>query len=130
MSGYERNQRRIQQLNGLGRNLARRSSSSCEICEQSGQALKPYEVLPLFDEPTIERTILVCGACRKAIEGGPMNPDEWRSLSGPIWSDVAPVQVTAIRLMRRLAEAGIQWAKDELESVYLEPNIQAWVESG
>ncbi len=128
MSGYERNQKRIQQLMSLGRNLARRANSTCEICEQSGRSLKPYEVPPLPDEPDLEHSIFVCDDCRIALDGGPMNAGEWRALTGPMWSEVSPVQVSAVRLMRRLADDGVQWAKDDLDGLYLEPDIQAWVE--
>ena len=128
MSGYDRNQRRIEQLMNLGRNLARRASSACEICEQSGRPLKPYEVPPLPDEPNLEHAVLACDDCRMAMDGGPMNDDEWRALSGPMWSAVPPIQVSAVRLIRRLADTGIQWAKDDLDGLYLEPEVQAWVD--
>jgi len=127
MSGYERNQVRLEALTKLGRNLARRANSSCEICEQGQRPLKPYEVTPLQDEPSLERTILVCKPCQTVLDGGAMNPDEWRALSGPMWSSVPPVQVAAVRLIRRLAENGVQWAKDDLDTLYLDPEIEDWM---
>ena len=52
----------------------------------------------------------------------------WRLLEGVVWSDFPPVQVTAIRLLRRLASEGAGWAADTLDAVVLEPDVQKWAD--
>jgi hypothetical protein len=42
---------------------------------------------------------------------------------------VRPVQVTAVRLARRLSDDGVEWAIDLLSGLYLDPDIEARIET-
>lgn len=119
MSGYEKNQERRLALQDLGKDLARRAKSKCELCEASGVRLQANEPPPVHDDPTLERTLLLCERCAAAADGGKMGAEsEWRFLETTVWSDFAPVQVVTIRLLRRLAkEAKVDWASETLDMV-------------
>ncbi len=129
MGGYERHKERRDALNLLGKDLARRAASKCELCEEGGQRLDPYEPPPVEDDPSFERTMLVCEKCRRAAEGGPMKPaSEWRFLETVGWSTIPAVQVTAIRMLRRLAADDVAWARDAAESIYPSEEAAAWLD--
>ena len=128
--GYDKNQERLEAVAGLGRALARRAKSTCELCEESGLPLRVCEVPPLPEDPDPDRAVMVCEACAEALAGGTItNPESFRSLQGVVWSEVPAVQVTAVRVLRRLADQGAAWAPDLLDDVYLDPEIQAWADA-
>jgi len=127
---YLKHQERIAEVRGFGRALARRSRSSCELCGVTGERLDVVEVTPLPEEPDPERCLFVCSRCATAMEKGPTgDPNGWRFLETAIWSELAPAQVVAVRLTRQLAEADVAWAREALESLYLDPEIEAWVDA-
>ena len=125
--GYDQHQQRNHALAGLGRSLARRAGSHCELCDSQGVRLTPTEVAPQHEQPCTERAVLLCEHCQRGVRGAKLNPMEWRFLETAAWSEVAPVQVTAIRLLRRLAADGVSWATDTLDTLYLPPEISDWL---
>ncbi len=68
----------------------------------------------------------ICQTCADQIEGVP-EPNHWRGLAGAIWDENPAVQVLSLRMLRRLADH--DWARDVLDQVYLEPDIQAWADN-
>ncbi len=126
--GREEYQARQFTLQGFGKDLARRAKSKCEVCEASGAKLTPYEVPPEEALPAYERCILICDDCREALENPKkFTPGEhWRVLAQTVWSDVAPVQVVAVRLLRRHGDSEA-WAREALEEVYLDEEQEDWV---
>ena len=128
MAGYEKNQERKQAMQLLGKDLARRAHSKCEMCEEGGLRLDPFEPPPAAVDPSLERTLLLCERCRLGAEGGKLgNDSEWRFLETIVWSEMTTVQVTAIRLLRRLRDAKVEWATSVLEGVYASPETEAWL---
>lgn len=124
--GYELHQARMMALQGMGKDLARRAKSRCEITGARGVKLWPYEVPPVGAEPDIERTILVSEACLEMLE----HPDRlrgrtWQCLAEAAWSDNPAVQVTAWRMLRELAKRE-DWAREALDEVFLDPEIELW----
>ena len=83
-------------------------------------SLRPIEVAPETQDPLLERCILICDRCRDGIAGRPVNPQEWRFLEEVAWTDLVPLQVTAVRLLRGFAPE-TRWAAELLESLYLSP---------
>lgn len=129
--GYQKNQERKQALSLLGKDLARRAGRKCEVCEAAGVALHPWEVPPVQDDPELERTLLLCERCTAAAEGGALqDPAAWRCLETVMWAELPALQVTAIRLLRRLADARVDWAAVALDTAYLSDEAQAWLASG
>jgi protein PhnA len=128
--GLLKHQARQEALQGLGRALARRAKSSCELCGASGVPLRAFEVPPSGEEPTLEATLLLCERCQQGAQGGPLEPEQWRFLENAVWLELAAAQVCAVRLTRRLAGARAPWASALLEDLYLSPEVEAWAGQG
>ena len=106
--------------------LNKRSGSKCELCAAT-ENLKVYEVLPTKNGG-IDESILACSTCIDQIE----NPDNvdlnhWRCLNDSMWSEFAPVQVGAWRMLSRLSAAG--WPKELLDQMYLDEDTLAWAKA-
>ena len=126
--GYDKHRQRQDDVNTFGRALARLAGSRCELCDDRGVALRPFEVPPLLDEADMDRTILICEPCLEGADGGRLDQSRWRFLEGAIWSELPPAQVTAVRILRRLADDEITWALAVADGLYLEPEIADWVD--
>ncbi|MCW8887254.1 MAG: phnA protein [Motiliproteus sp.] len=125
--GYNQHQQRHQGLNAFGKDLTRRSGSCCELCEASGVKLSIYEVPPIPVEPELEHCVFVCETCLQQLEQPKQrNPDHWRCLTKAVWSQVPAVQVVAVTMAKALADQA--WAAELLEQLYLDPEVEAWVE--
>ena len=125
--GFEQNQLRLQALSFLGKDLARRAHSKCELCEATGVKFKTVEIEPIPAEPELEHCLLLCEQCKEQLDrkGRPDN-QYWRCLETSAWKELAVVQVTAIRLLR---EIEAPWTEQLLEQLYLWPETEAWLES-
>ncbi len=128
--GLDEHKARLDAVNALGRTLVRRSGSKCELCEDSGVPLRPTEVTPVVEEPEVDEALFLCDPCKAAVTGGKLSGGRWRCLESVVWSDVRPVAVTAVRLARRLADAGEAWAVDLLSGLYLDPDLEARIDQG
>ena len=131
--GYDEHAERVAAVNALGRPLARRARSACELCGAKGDEagrLEPYEVPPAPPDPDAERALLSCERCAAAMDGGRLAERELRFLEGAAWSEVPAVQVSAVRLLRRLAGERVDWAREALENLYLSPEIEEWAGKG
>lgn len=120
---------RLDDLAHLGKDLVRRSHAHCELCGNGGRALEPHEVPPLPPRPQLEHTIMICGQCRDELTCGELNPLYWRFLGTVVWSDLPAVQVTAVRLVRRLNKQGENWAAALLDTLYLDPLVCQWLDA-
>ena len=105
--------------------LTTRSGGVCELCEAAGD-LAVFEVGPEPDV-TAANAALLCATCRAQIEGE-ADPNHWRCLSSAMWSEHAPVQVLAWRMLDRLKEH--DWARDLSDMLYLDDDTQAWAQAG
>jgi protein PhnA len=107
----------------LGKDLSRRARARCELCEES-TSLLIFEVPPIAEDPEIERALMICERCERAVEGGRQAPppDELRFLTTAMWSPLLPCQLTAVRTLRRLDTT---WARDALDGLYLDPEVEA-----
>ncbi|MEN8257388.1 MAG: phnA protein [Thermodesulfobacteriota bacterium] len=129
MAKGEANKRARQEaLTHLGKDLTRRSHSHCELCGKGGTRLGAVEVAPLPAEPDLEHSIFICEQCQEAMSPNNLSPQYWRFLETAIWSDLPPVQITAVRLTRQFSTQGEDWATTLLESLYLEPAIIEWLD--
>ena len=129
--GFDKHRARQDALTQLGRTLARRSGSSCELCGESGVPLSAFEVAPVPEDPEADRCVFACEACLSEVGTRKIaDPRRWRFLENTVWSEVPAVQVVAVRMLRRLEKAGETWANDILEGLYLAPGIQEWAEEG
>ncbi len=105
--------------------LAARAGNACELCSATGD-LAAFEVGPDADGSP-ERAAWLCAACRAQIEGE-ADPTHWRCLASSMWSEHAPVQVLAWRMLDRLKAEG--WARDLLDMLYLDEERLVWAQAG
>lgn len=128
--GFDKHAERQQAVAALGRQLTRRARSACELCGNNDERLAVREVPPLSEEPEVERAVLICDACQRSLEKGKIgNPQAFRFLEGVAWSELAAVQVCAVRLLRIIAAGGADWASQTLDNLYLDPAVQEWVDA-
>lgn len=125
--GLEKHQARQAQLSLLGKDLTRRSGSKCELCENTGVALRPYPVPPEEEEPRAETCVFACDACRAQLEN-PKRFDAayWRCAGKAVWSEVPAVQVVAARVLDRLGKSEL-WAREALEDVFFDEEVEEWI---
>ncbi len=105
--------------------LAKRASELCELCSAT-EGLDAYPVGPDSDGSP-ERAAYLCATCRSQIEGE-AQPTHWRCLASSMWSEHAPVQVLAWRMLDRLSEN--DWARDLSDMLYLDDETLAWARAG
>lgn len=108
--------------------LLERSNSTCELCGAT-ENLSVFEVPPV-KEPNSDKSVLVCETCLSQIEkNSEMDNNHWRCLNDSMWSQVPAVQVTAFRMLTRLAKTE-GWAQDLLDMMYMEDETKAWADYG
>ncbi len=108
--------------------LLERNNSACELCSSTDN-LSVFEVPPV-KEPNSDKSVLVCEHCLKQIDKEvEMDNNHWRCLNDSMWSQVPAVQVTAFRLLTRLAKTE-GWAQDLLDMMYMEDETKAWADYG
>lgn len=106
--------------------LAIRSGNQCELCK-SVEGLKMYEVLPQTGL-SADTSIMVCTKCIAQIEKkAALNSNHWKCLTESMWSEFAPVQVTAWRMLNRLRNES--WASESLDMLYLTDENLAWAKA-
>jgi protein PhnA len=127
--GHETHQSRVAALQALGKDLARRAKSKCELTGVGGVSLRAYEVPPVGPEPDIERTLLVSEACIEVLENPrKLKGREWQCLAETVWSEMPAIQVVAWRMLNHLAK-NEDWARDVLEELFLDEEVEAWARS-
>ena len=107
----------------LQQQLLTRSGNKCELCNTDTN-LSVYEVPPT-DNANADNSIMVCKTCLDQIEKTEqINPEHWKVLTETMWSEFAPVQVVAWRMLSRLRNEG--WAADSLDILYLADETLDW----
>ncbi|MFT3991299.1 MAG: hypothetical protein QM680_07800 [Luteolibacter sp.] len=124
--GLEKHQARLEALQLLGKDLARRAKSKCELTGASGVPLRAYEIPPVSTEPDLERTLLLCEAVHAVLEKpSTLAGRQWQVLAEAVWSEFPAVQVVSWRMLQQLAKKE-DWAREVLDDVFLDPEIEAW----
>ncbi len=127
--GYDTHQARTAALNSLGKDLARRAKSKCELTGVSGVPLRAYEIPPIPADPELDRTLLVSEACHAVLERPKsLSGQEWRCLAETVWAELPAIQVASWRMLSVLALKE-DWAREVLDGVFLDPEVQAWADS-
>jgi protein PhnA len=126
---YEAHQARNLALQSLGKDLARRAKSKCELTAAAGVPLRAYEVPPVPLVPDLQRTLLVSEICLEALENPRLlKGRQWQCLAETVWSEQPATQVVAWRMLHHLAKSE-DWAREVVEEVFLEDEVTAWAES-
>jgi len=105
--------------------LQARAGNACELCAATTD-LTPFAVGPAPDG-TAMTAALLCPTCSAQIVGE-MDVNHWRCLSASMWSEHAPVQVLAWRMLDRLSDES--WARDLSDMLYLDDETLVWAKSG
>jgi protein PhnA len=120
-------QQRQYEVSWLGKDLTRRSRSSCELCSADHTRLRIFEVAPIPETPSIHHCVFVCETCHsQLISHSKLDGDHWRCLHTAAWSIIPAIQVTAVNLLTRLQNE--LWARLLLEQIYLPPEVEDWLE--
>lgn len=101
--------------------LTDRAGGACELCGGSDD-LQAVEVGP-SDIPVVDRAMLQCAACRDSATDSP----HWFCLQESVWSEVPAVQVASYRLLHGISGS---WARDVLDTVYLDEATLDWAQRG
>jgi len=126
--GYNEHQERLHTLSLFGKDLARRSKSTCELSGQSGVALKIYEVAPVPNQPDYDRCLFLSEQTISQLEQPKqIRAEEWRILGELIWSELIPVQVMAHRILTHISQSH-SWAQEILEEAFLDEEVIQWAE--
>lgn len=105
--------------------LKERAQSKCELCS-SDSNLQTFAVAPENDSDS-NTCVLLCEKCaseQNDIEN--LDVNHWRCLNDSMWSEHAPVQVMAFRVLSYLSNEG--WAQDLKEQMYMEDSVREWAE--
>jgi protein PhnA len=125
--GGDKHKARLNELSSFGKDLARRSKSHCELCDNHGVKLVIHEVPPVANEPKLEHCILVCEICLEQIKFPKrLDINHWHCLHASIWTEVPAAQVMAVLIAKQIAPKA-PFAEELLDQVYLEESIQTWV---
>ena len=111
--GLQKHQARLDAINRLGKDLARRAGRACELCQERNDC-RAYDLEP-ERPPNLDQLILLCASCRDLLDRPGQTPaDHMRFVANHCWSDVPPLQATVERLLKPLA---VDWAQEALENL-------------
>ena len=114
--------------------LMRRAGARCELCAAEGVHLGVFQAGPPLDETHIEQHILICETCRAEMNHledrliDKANLDHWHCLTHAVWSDVPVAKVLSLHILELLPNSE-SWGKQLLKQVYIEPELEAWLQS-
>ena len=100
----------LEALNLLGKDLARRARSKCELSEQSG-SLRAFDLVGPDSEPSLEHVVLVSETVRNHLEGHLSSRDEMRYLETAVWNQEFAVRKACVRILRQIKDA---WADEAI----------------
>ena len=111
----------------LENDLRSRADNKCELCGAT-EDLAAVAVGPESDN-SAEKSILVCGTCAAQMENAAeLDVNHLRCLNESAWSTEPAVQVAAWRLLNKLSSEA--WARDLLDTLYLDEETLEWAQSG
>jgi protein PhnA len=126
--GLDEHKQRNEILNSFGKSLVRRSKSKCELCGDSGVKLLIYEVPPSNKEPDYDFCIMLCEQCLEQVSSPKkMNCNHLRFLQETIWSEIIPIQVISLRLLKRIVSE-CEWAQPLLDDLWVDDDIMEIVD--
>ena len=106
--------------------LMNRSGGKCELCSATDN-LSVYEVPPV-STGGVDGSLLGCATCIGQIEDpDTTDANHWRCLNDSMWSEYAPVQAVAWRMLSRLKAEG--WPQDLLDMLYLSDETLQWAKA-
>ena len=110
--GREKHEAYQQALNLLGKDLARRARSRCELSEERG-SLVIYDLEDSSVEPSLEHVIMVSPTVKEHLDGKNLEGNNTRYLENAVWSELPAVRRAAIRILEQVNEI---WAREALDN--------------
>lgn len=110
--GRDKHDAYLDALNWLGKDLARRAKSKCELTGESG-TLQIFDLEGPKVEPDLEHVVLVCSLAVDHLEGRQLKSETLHYLQTAIWSDLTPVRRAAVRILEQIDEP---WAEEAIEN--------------
>lgn len=111
----------------LERELQVRSGGKCELCGATNN-LGVFVVAPHPGRQSKD-CIYACSTCRTQMEEpDKAEPNHWRCLNDSMWSEHAPVQVSAYRMLFHLRQEG--WPGELMDMLYLDEDTLTWAKAG
>ena len=121
-----KDQQRKEEISWFGKDLTRRSRSSCELCGADHTRLFIFEVAPILEQPNIHHCLFICETCNhQLIDSKQLDSLHWHCLHTSAWSIIPAIQVTAVQTLKKLQNE--DWAKLLLEQIYLPPEVEDWL---
>lgn len=112
--GRQQHQDYLDALSLLGKDLARRARSKCELSQSSGP-LKAFDLLGSDHEPELDHVVLVSEPVHRMLEATKLgvSRDEVRYLEEAVWSTEAAVRHAAVRLLEKI---DAPWAREAIDN--------------
>jgi len=122
--GHDVNQERKQALSLFGKDLARRSKSTCELSTESNVALYIYEISPVPKTPDFSQCLFLSENTIQQIEKPKkfLKADQWRHLNELIWHELPQIQLMVVRMLLFISKEH-SWAQDILDEAYLDEEL-------
>jgi protein PhnA len=126
--GYDEAKDRKNKVSLFGKQLVRRSKSTCELCGETGLKLNIYEVGKIEVEPDFDRCIHICDTCMDTIDRlKKAKENDLRFLNHAIWSEVPIVKATAIDIINKI-NGRYSWIDDLVDMVYIDEELERILE--
>ncbi len=110
--GRQKHQAYLDALNLLGKDLARRAKSKCELSEETG-TLVTYDLEGSDSEPSLDHVLLVSPQVQQYLDGGKFEAESVRYLENVVWSTEPAIRRAAIQLLERIEAP---WAHDAIDN--------------
>lgn len=119
-----RSKARKNNVTEFGKELVRRSKSTCELCGESGRSLSVYEVGKTEDDADLERCVHVCDECKTTIKKlNKASENDLKFLNHAIWSEENTVKAAAIHIISEI-DKRYSWIDDLLDMVYIDDELE------
>lgn len=110
--GRQKHQAYLDALSLLGKDLARRARSKCELSEESG-SLQIYDLEGPDTEPDLEHTLMVCASVAAHLDAPKLTPGNFHYLETAVWSTEPAIRRAAVRILEKIDES---WAHEAISN--------------
>lgn len=124
--GFDVHKARKVAISALGRDLSRHARIRCESLADA--PLTVLEIPPTMGVLALG-AVLSCDRGRTLLDGGLKRVDvsPLSFLGESVWSELLPVQLISVGLLRELADHRGPWAQEAAEVIWLDEDIEALV---
>ena len=112
--GRQQHQDYLDALSLLGKDLARRARSKCELSGVSG-SLKAFDLEDSSVDPDLDHVVLVCDEVHTLLGANKVDRprDTLRYLEEAVWNTEVAVRRAAVRILEKLDEP---WAREAIDN--------------